>query len=94
MDCDPTLQVGTDLASHLLPFPISVNLLRGENTFTVLMIQQTACMMNASHLNCLGEARKSEPAAGEDFYCQYSHVKGKGVFISLKKGTFNSPMEK
>lgn len=94
MDCDPTMQVGTDLASHLLPFPVSFTLLQGENTFTVLTIQQTACMMNASHLTCLGEAWKSEPAAGEDSHCQYSHVTRNDVFISLKKGTFNSLMER
>lgn len=55
-DYDPTMQVGTDLASHLSALPmVSFLLLQGGETFTTASNLQAASMMDASHLTSLEE---------------------------------------
>lgn len=39
-------------------------------------------MMNAAHL---GEALNSDPTAGEDLHCRYSHVTGNGVSLPSRE---------
>lgn len=52
-DCDPTMQVGTDLASHLSAILVSFLLLQGGKTFTAARSLQTASMTDASYLTSL-----------------------------------------